>query len=133
MTYRVIRAFRDKENDHHTYKKGDVFPVSGEESEERIEYLMSPDNKLGEPVIEKLNQAPEEGLGEWDSQENSSNTESDGNEENAKEDSGEGESDTDSEDKGEFPIHTGGAWFELSNGEKIQGKEEAVQAEEELK
>lgn len=32
----------------------------------------------------------------------------------------------------EFPKHTGGGWYELSNGEKIKGKEEANNAENEL-
>jgi hypothetical protein len=31
-----------------------------------------------------------------------------------------------------FPKALGGSWFELSNGEKIQGQEEAVAAEAEL-
>lgn len=28
-----------------------------------------------------------------------------------------------------FPKHTGGGWYELSNGEKVQGKEEAEKLE----
>ncbi|MDK7476337.1 hypothetical protein OWP15_27185 [Bacillus paranthracis] len=28
-----------------------------------------------------------------------------------------------------FPKHAGGGWYELSNGDKIQGKDEAVEAE----
>jgi peptidoglycan hydrolase-like protein with peptidoglycan-binding domain len=28
-----------------------------------------------------------------------------------------------------FPKHTGGGWFQLSNGEKVQGKDAAVAAE----
>lgn len=32
-----------------------------------------------------------------------------------------------------YPIHTGGGWYELSNGEKVQGKEEAQQAEDALR
>ncbi len=31
-----------------------------------------------------------------------------------------------------YPLHKGGGWYELSNGQKIQGKEEAVKTEEEL-
>ncbi|MDT0163824.1 hypothetical protein [Bacillus sp. AG4(2022)] len=31
-----------------------------------------------------------------------------------------------------FPKHTGGGWYELSNGEKVQGKDEAAAAEGEL-
>ncbi|MEF2247743.1 hypothetical protein [Paenibacillus sp. IITD108] len=33
----------------------------------------------------------------------------------------------------EFPKHIGGGTFELSNGEKIKGKEEAIEAENALK
>lgn len=36
--------------------------------------------------------------------------------------------DTDSE----FPKHTGGGWYELSNGDKVQGKEDAEKAEAKL-
>jgi hypothetical protein len=31
-----------------------------------------------------------------------------------------------------FPKHTGGGYFELSNGEKVKGKDEAAAAEKEL-
>lgn len=39
------------------------------------------------------------------------------------------------DDKAEskFPKHSGGGWYELSNGEKVQGKDEALEAEKELK
>lgn len=29
----------------------------------------------------------------------------------------------------QYPHHTGGGWYELSNGEKVQGKEEAEKLE----
>lgn len=29
----------------------------------------------------------------------------------------------------DFPKHTGGGWYELSNGEKVQGKDEAKEAQ----
>ncbi|EOR25013.1 hypothetical protein A499_06415 [Niallia nealsonii AAU1] len=32
-----------------------------------------------------------------------------------------------------FPKHTGGGYYELSNGEKVKGKEAAEKAEDELK
>lgn len=32
----------------------------------------------------------------------------------------------------DYPKHTGGSWYQLSNGEKVQGKEEAELAEKEL-
>ena len=33
----------------------------------------------------------------------------------------------------EYPVHTGGGWYELSNGEKVQGKQEAEKAEADLR
>lgn len=33
----------------------------------------------------------------------------------------------------EYPKHTGGGWYELSNGEKVQGKEEAEELEDKLR
>lgn len=32
----------------------------------------------------------------------------------------------------EYPLHTGGGYYELSNGERVQGKEEAEKAEQAL-
>ncbi|MER2107454.1 MAG: hypothetical protein ABS949_10995 [Solibacillus sp.] len=32
-----------------------------------------------------------------------------------------------------FPKHTGGGWYELLNGEKVQGKDEATEAEQAFK
>jgi len=32
----------------------------------------------------------------------------------------------------EYPKHTGGGWYELSNGDKKRGKEEAIKAEKAL-
>lgn len=34
--------------------------------------------------------------------------------------------------KQDFPKHIGGGWYELSNGERVQGKEEAEEAENEV-
>ena len=31
--------------------------------------------------------------------------------------------------KDDFPKHVGGGWYELSNGERVQGKEEAIKKE----
>lgn len=31
----------------------------------------------------------------------------------------------------QYPLHLGGGWYELSNGEKIKGKKEAIQAQKE--
>lgn len=35
-------------------------------------------------------------------------------------------------DKRDYPIHTHAGWYELSNGEKVRGKEEAIKAQKEL-
>ena len=35
----------------------------------------------------------------------------------------------DEEAKQDFPKHVGGGWYELSNGERVQGKEEALEKE----
>lgn len=32
----------------------------------------------------------------------------------------------------EYPIYTGGSWYELSNGEKIQGKEIAIKEQKKI-
>lgn len=36
------------------------------------------------------------------------------------------------EDTTEYPVRTGGSWYLLSNGEKVQGKQEAIEAEKAL-
>lgn len=36
------------------------------------------------------------------------------------------------DDKNEYPKHIGGGYYELSNSEKIKGKEEAIIAQKEL-
>ncbi len=36
------------------------------------------------------------------------------------------------EAESEFPKHTGGGWYQLSNGERVQGKTDAIAAEKEL-
>lgn len=108
MPYKVIRAFRDIENDHRVYRKGDTFPAKGKVSKERISELLSTENKVGKPLIEQLRVDSEEADQEPEESKQSS-------------------------EESEFPKHTGGPWYVLSNGEKIQGKEEALAAESELK
>ncbi|MCP3025411.1 hypothetical protein [Halobacillus sp. A5] len=31
-----------------------------------------------------------------------------------------------------YPLHTGGSWYQLSNGEKVQGKDKAYTSQQEL-
>ena len=33
------------------------------------------------------------------------------------------------EETEQYPKHVGGGWYELSNGERVQGKEEAIKKE----
>lgn len=55
--WRVVKAFFDLQDDFHAYAVGDTFPRSGAEvSAERAEYLASGENRLGAPVIEKVEQ-----------------------------------------------------------------------------
>ncbi|WP_077621561.1 hypothetical protein [Sediminibacillus massiliensis] len=114
MAYQVIRDFHDKENERHLYEKGDPFPKEGKVSERRIKELSTANNDAKEPLIKEVEASQVEGTDEEPNGENNDST------------GGAGE-------ETEFPKHTGGGWFELSNGEKIQGKEEALAAEEELK
>ncbi len=53
--YKVIRAFRDLEDNEKLYKVGDIFPTEGK-SKERVSYLKGSANKLGEPVIKYYKQ-----------------------------------------------------------------------------
>jgi hypothetical protein len=105
MSYQVIRSFRDKEDKLRTYRRGNTFPAKGEVGQERIDELSGQDNDVGYALIKKVGTDPEP---QEDPKENP-------------------------KVESEFPKHTGGAWYELSNGEKIQGKDEAVAAEAELK
>lgn len=49
---KVIRRFRDLQDNGYTYEVGDTFPHSGiKVSEERIQELLGADNKIGVPLI----------------------------------------------------------------------------------
>lgn len=53
MMYRVITTFRDLE-DGHLYQIGDPFPHDGREiRKERLESLLSAQNRVSKPVIEQ--------------------------------------------------------------------------------
>ena len=56
--YRTIRFFTDLQDMSHPYHVGDVYPRAGlSVSDERLAELSSADNKLGEPLIEKIVEA----------------------------------------------------------------------------
>lgn len=48
--YKVIKKFRDIEDNNRLYNVGDEFPTA-DKSKERVAFLKSDKNKLGEPVI----------------------------------------------------------------------------------
>ncbi|WP_416149425.1 hypothetical protein ACM26V_00045 [Salipaludibacillus sp. HK11] len=105
--YKVIRSFVDLEDNRRLYEAGigKTYPREGlEPTPERIEALSTSNNKRKKPFIEKVE------------------TENDNDNEN----DGEGP---------EFPKPTkeGSTWYELSNGEKVNGKTAAIEAEGKLK
>jgi len=54
MNYKVIRSFRDLEDDNHVYQVGDKFPRKGRSKKERLEELAGNENKIGEPLIAEV-------------------------------------------------------------------------------
>lgn len=55
MAYRVIKNFLDLEDGNHRYTVGDTYPRSGlAPTKERIQFLLSYQNLLHEPVIEEV-------------------------------------------------------------------------------
>lgn len=108
MVYKVIENFFDAEDNKRLYEVGQTYPRAGfEASQERIDYLSNKNGDFKKPFI-KIEE----------DREASKNVEP-------------GEVETD--DKDEFPKHTGGGYYELSNGEKVKGKKEAEKAEADLK
>ena len=55
MAYRVLRFFYDLQDSEYQYHVGDVFPRAGKTvSEKRIAELATANNRLGTPLIEKV-------------------------------------------------------------------------------
>lgn len=53
--YKVIKRFKDLQDNDHIYHAGDTFPREGVEvSEDRINELSSDVNRRGEPLIEAV-------------------------------------------------------------------------------
>jgi len=53
--YKVIHQFLDLQDENHHYKVGDAFPRNGKRvSAKRVAELSGSDNKIGEPLIEKI-------------------------------------------------------------------------------
>ncbi|PAF31864.1 hypothetical protein [Paenibacillus sp. 7516] len=114
---KVVNQFRDKDHDNRIYQPGDTYPAEGYSAdEERVRYLseIHPEyNKIYLADVEEIESAQDSG----DVQ---------------KEDESEVVKEV-AEEKSEFPKHVGGGTYELSNGEKVKGKDEALEAEKALK
>lgn len=55
MSYKVIHAFTDLQDNNHVYLVGDVFPHDDlKVTNERLKELSGSKNKIGEPLIELL-------------------------------------------------------------------------------
>ena len=58
--YKVIKHFIDLHDNDHSYNEGDIFPREGVDvSKERIEELTGSNNKQHTPLIELLEEDPE--------------------------------------------------------------------------
>ena len=57
--YKVIKRFRDLQDNNHAYSVGDTFPHNGVEvGAERIAELASDRNRIGIPLIEEAPEKP---------------------------------------------------------------------------
>lgn len=60
MSYKVILSFADIEDHGYLYSVGDCFPRKGAiPNEDRIAFLASNRNLIGQPVIQKVEDEPE--------------------------------------------------------------------------
>ena len=101
---KVVNRFKENAHDGHVYKAGDIYPAEGfEATEERVSFLTNVHEKYKKIYLADVVRDEEEKGKQPD-----------------------GEQDT------EFPKHVGGGTYELSNGEKVKGKEEAQEAEDAL-
>ena len=62
MEYRVIERFKDLQDNDRVYEVGDVY--QGPKSKKRIAELSGEENKIGRPLIEKVNEKPDKKAGE---------------------------------------------------------------------
>ena len=57
--YKVKRFFTDLQDNYYPYNEGDIFPREGVTvTEDRLNELSSSSNKLGIPLIEKVEETP---------------------------------------------------------------------------
>ncbi|WP_245669364.1 hypothetical protein [Caryophanon tenue] len=54
MKYKVIKQFKDLQDNNHIYNVGDKYPRKGRINKERAEELSSTNNKIGLPLIMEI-------------------------------------------------------------------------------
>ncbi|KYG90012.1 hypothetical protein A0U40_09820 [[Bacillus] sp. KCTC 13219] len=106
ITARVVNDFKENQHNNHHYKAGDPYPKEGYKAdEERVYFLTGLHPKYKKIFLADVTEFNEPT---------------------------ENKSDEEIEKNG-FPKHVGGGRYELSNGERIKGKDEAIEAENALK
>lgn len=124
--YKVLTQFRDLQDKERIYNVDDIY--EGAQTAERLAELSTTNNKIGKVLIEEVKNvvqgnSDDSGLPDSDAPEN---TENDGSPDSSDTPEASGEADS------EFPKHSGGGYYELSNGEKVRGQEAALEAENAL-
>lgn len=99
----VVNKFEAEEHNRHVYQPGDTYPAKGYTIDEERVYFLT----RVHPKYKKIYLA---------------NVVDDSSNEIKKVDDGE-----------DYPRHTGGGYYELSNGSKVKGKDEAIKVENALK
>lgn len=113
---KVVNRFQENGHDDRIYQPGEIYPAEGYESnDDRIHYLAEIHPKYNKIYLAEVQENESSDLPVVDP------VDSTGNEPDAT-----GETKT-------YPHHVGGGTYELSNGEKVKGKEEALAAESALK
>ena len=57
--YKVIHEFADMQDGNHVYAVGDAYPKEGSKpSDKRVAELASNNNKIGQPLIELVDEKP---------------------------------------------------------------------------
>jgi len=60
VKYKVIRKFKDLQDSNYIYNVGDTYPRKGKRpKKERIEELLSSNNKVGKPLIAEVEKGDE--------------------------------------------------------------------------
>jgi uncharacterized protein YwgA len=128
--YKVISPFRDKYTKK-VYRKGDLY---SHKQSERIDDLTKR-GFIQEVTAEDNGQQENQQSNQEKQQETNQEKQEQQEEKQEQQEANKDQQETTSEQQKpaatakDYPKHTGGGWYELSNGEKVQGKEEADKAE----